>query len=132
MGDHIKSLGMARLVDLKKGDKFYSMHWNDESIYKLLSLTRIHGEENEFEYETSEIGTGKVVKHSLHGEGAVNRTLVCKYRGRDRGSFIAGFKAAMRVYQKHMQVFDRENAGLDNDAQCWITMNKEYRNWMKK
>lgn len=131
MDEYLASKGMIRLVDLKKGDKFYGMAWNDETIYELVSLTRILGEEDEFEYVTRELGTNKTVKHTLHGDGAVMRTLVCKYKGRDRGSFIAGFKAAMHLYQKHMQVFDRENAGLDNNVQCWLTMNQEFRNWMK-
>jgi hypothetical protein len=129
MDDHIQNLGMTRLINLKKGDKFYHFHWDDNRIFELVSLTRIQGEENEFQYQTRELGTDVIKSHTLHGDYVVNRTLVCKYRGKDRGSFIAGFKAAMQIYQKHMQVFDQENAGLDNRMQCYITMNQEFRNW---
>ena len=131
MDDHIARLGMARLVDLKKGDKFYGMDYGDENVYELLSLTRILGDEHGFKYEVRELGTNRIFKKNVAGLDVVNRILVCRYRGRDRGSFVAGFKAAMRIYHKHMQVFDRENAGLDTTINSWMTMNQEYRNWMK-
>lgn len=31
-----------------------------------------------------------------------------------------------------MQIFDQENAGLDNIVTIWKTMYDEYENWMRK
>lgn len=131
MNDFLATKGMSRLTDLKVGDKFYSMDYNEDDVYELLSLTVIHGDEDFIEYQRRKLRSQKIEHLTIQGQGMVNRMLVCKFKGRDRGSFIAGFKAAMRVYQKYMQVFDKENAGLDNSFQSWMTMREEYRNWMK-
>ena len=121
----------TRLVDLKKGDKFYPMNWEDEGVYELLDLTIIHGDDSQIFYSVREIGTKIITTHRIYGENVINHTYICKFKGRDEGSFISGFKAAMRLYHKHMQVFDKENAGLNNDFQCWMTMNDEYKKWIK-
>jgi hypothetical protein len=131
MNEFIASKGMVRLVDLKKGDKFYGHDWDDPNIYELLDLVKIQGEPNTFKYTVRILGTKIMGEHTISGQGVVNRTVVCRYRTRDRGSFVAGFKAAMHLYQKHMQVFDRENAGLDESWNVAMTMNQEYRKWMK-
>jgi hypothetical protein len=129
MDDFLDSKGMLRLADLKKGQKFYDMDYSDDNVYELLSLTVVQDDEDTIEYQRKNISTKKIENIRLYGQGVVKRTLVCKYYGRDRGSFISGFKAAMRNYQKYMQVFDMENAGLDNPYNSWMTMNTEYRKW---
>jgi hypothetical protein len=121
----------TRLVDLKKGDKFYAMDWDDERVYQLLDLTIIQDDDSEIRYTVKELGSNSITKHGIKGEAVVNTMLVIKFKGKDKGSYMAGYKAAMRNYHKYMQVFDKENAGLNNDLQCWITMNKEYENWTK-
>lgn len=131
MDDFLQSKGLLRLSDLKVGQKFYAMGYDDEKVYELLGLTVTLGDEDQIEYQRRNINTKVVENIKLSGQGIVMRELVCKYNGRDRGSFIAGFKAAMRLYQQYMQVFDRENAGLSNDVHSWMTMNEEYRKWMK-
>ena len=131
MDDFLDSKGLLRLADLKKGQKFYTMEYCDEGVYELLGLTITYGDEDIIEYQRRELKSHVIEHLRVRGQGVVKRTLVCRYNGRDRGSFIAGFKAAMRVYQKHMQVFDRENAGLSNDFNSWMTMNDQYRKWMK-
>jgi len=131
MDEFLLSKGMLRLADLKAGQKFYDMEYDDENVYELLSLTITHGDEDQIEYQRKNIKTKIVENCRVGGMDVVKRTLVCKYNGRDRGSFIAGFKAAMRVYQKHMQVFDRENAGLDTHYNTWRTMTDEYHKWTK-
>jgi len=131
MTDYLSDMGMCRLVDLKVGDKFYGMDWDDESVYELIDLRIIHGDDNVVEYVLRPLGSKQTSYHTMTGQGVVNRTTVVRYKGRDRGSFIAGFKAAMCVYQKHMQIFDKENAGLDNQFNSWNTMNQEYKKWKK-
>lgn len=131
MDEYLRSKGMLRLVDLKVGQKFYTMEYDDENVYELQSLTVTHGDEDQIIYQRKNINTKTVEKIKIGGIGVVKRKLVCKYTGRDRGSFVAGFKAAMRVYQKYMQVFDRENAGLDDPFNIWNTMNQEYQKWAK-
>ena len=129
--EHIASLGMVRVTDLKKGEKFYSMDWDDIRVFELVSLTIIHGEKDVFEYVRRVVGTKTEEHIKIQGTGVVPRSVVLRYNGRDRGSFVAGFKSAMRLYQKHMQIFDRENAGLDNFYNIAMAMNQEYHNWMK-
>lgn len=131
MGDHIASLGMCRLTDLKKGDKFYENDWDDGEVYELIDLTIIQGLEDEIQYHVRKLGSKQELKKTIHGQGVVTRHIVCKYKGRDRGSFLAGFRAAVSIYQKHMQVFDRENAGLDNPFETWQTMSNQYNKWVK-
>lgn len=131
MNDHFKSMGMVRLVDLKVSEKFYGMDWDDENVYELMSLEIIHGDSNNVKYSTRMVGTKTITETKMNGEGVVNRTTVVRYKGRDRGSFIAGFKAAMRLYQSHMQEFDKENAGLDDMVKSWNTMNQEFGSWKK-
>ena len=131
MNDHLKSIGMVRLVDLKVGEKFYGMDWDDEEVYELMNLKITQGNDSVVEYGTRIVGRKKILQHKMIGDGVVNRTTVVRYKGRDRGSFIAGFKAAMRIYQKHMQVFDKENAGLDNFYNAWMTMNQEFGKWKR-
>ena len=121
----------TRLVDLKKGEKFYAMDWRDERVFQLIDLTITHGDDTEINYTVKELGTNVIGKHRIRGEAVVNRILVTKFKGKDMGSYMAGFKAAMRNYQQYMQVFDRENAGLNDNHQCWITINKEFQNWIK-
>lgn len=133
MGDHIESLGMCRLTDLKKGDRFYENDWDDESVYELLDLAVIHGEEDDIEYYVRKLGNSPNhrMKKTIHGTGVVNRHIVCKYKGRDRGSYLAGFRAAMSLYQKYMQDFDKENAGLSTHLDVWLTMNTKFHQWKK-
>ncbi len=131
MDEFLAKKGMVRLVDLKVGDKFYNMDWQDEKIYELVNLTRTLDEADEVEYDVREIGKKHITHIKLSGFDVIRRTVVLRFRGRDRGSFIAGFKAAMRHYQKYMQVFDRENAGLDDLGNTWKTMTDEYHKWMK-
>ena len=131
MDNYLQSKGMLRLADLKVGQKFYNMEYDDDNVYELLSLTITHNDEDQITYQRKNINTKMTETIIIGGVGVVKRTLVCKYSGRDRGSFVAGFKAAMRVYQKYMQVFDRENAGLDDPFNTWNTMNQEYQKWAK-
>ena len=131
MSDHIAELGMCRLADLKKGDKFYGDDWDDNTVYELIDLRITLGEEDLIEYVVRELGEKLETHMKTHGTGVVNRTIVCRYKGRDRGSFMAGFRAATNIYQKHMQIFDKENAGLDNPFQKWQTMHAEYNKWKK-
>jgi len=131
MGDHIQSMGMSRLTNLKKGDKFYENDWNDGNIYELLDLAIIHGEEDEIRYVVRKLGSKYEMQKTIHGTGVVTRHIVCKYTGRDRGSFLAGFRAAVSIYQKHMQEFDKENAGLDTPFETWLTMTRKFNDWKK-
>jgi len=131
MGDHIASLGMSRLTDLKKGDKFYENDWDDNEVYELIDLAIVQGDEDQIQYYVRKLGSKQKHKKTIHGQGVINRHIVCKYKGRDRGSFLAGFRAAMSIYQKHMQVFDKENAGLDNPFEVWRAMTNKYDEWSK-
>jgi hypothetical protein len=127
-----KNIKIKKLVDLKKGDKYYSHDWEDDSVYELLELIIIHGDNNRIIYKERKIGTDVIISHEVQGLEVVNHAGVCMYRGRDKGSFISGFKAAMRLYQKYMQVFDKENAGLNNHFLIWKTMHEEYEKWKVK
>lgn len=131
MDEFLASKGMARIIDLKVGDKFYSMDWHDDKVYELVHLSRVLGEEDTFEYSVRLLGSKIIIRHTITRTNVVNRMVVLRFKGRDRGSFVAGFKAAMRNYQKHMQIFDQENASLDNPVNCWQTMTNEYHKWMK-
>ena len=54
-----------------------------------------------------------------------------KFVRRDRSSYIAGFQACMDLYHEHMQIFDQQNAGLDDSLQTYMTMYDKYGKWVK-
>jgi hypothetical protein len=52
-----------------------------------------------------------------------------KYTGRDSSSYFAGFRAAMQICSAHMGSIDKQNAGIYDDFQQFMTMQKEYKLW---
>ena len=66
---------MVRVVDLKVGDKFYGMDWDDEDVYELLNLKIIHGNDSIVEYGVRKVGSKTIFQHKMDGDGVVNRIL---------------------------------------------------------
>lgn len=116
---------LIAIKDLKKGDKFY---YYDNLIYKLLSLTIVHGNNDRVDLVLERFKTKEVINMSINGTSSALHN-VYKYTGRDSSSFFAGFRAAIRICEKHMQQFDKENAGIEDDLSAFLLSREEYKKW---
>lgn len=119
------------LKDMKIGQKFYESDYNDPLVYVLLDLIIDDNKPDDIEYVIRIYKTDIVETKKVHGIGVRDRYYGFKFVRRDRSSYIAGFQACMRLYHKYMQIFDKQNAGLDNPLNTYMTMYDEYNKWVK-
>lgn len=113
------------IKDLAKGDKFY---YYDHLIYEVLDLAVIHEDNDRIKLKLKQFKTKKITNISITGHDVINHP-VYLYTGRDSSSFHAGFRAAMRVCVPHMQVFDKENAEVENELQQYLRSMEAYNEW---
>ena len=115
------------LKDLAKGDRFY---YYDHLIYEVLDLTIVQDDNDRVELKVRQFKTKKIMGFGFNGTDITSQP-VYLYTGRDSSSFHAGFRAAMRVCVPHMQVFDKENAEVENEVQQHIRSMEAYNEWIK-
>ena len=119
---------LVKIRELKKGDKFYGAH--DELIHVFMECTVDETKPDDIAYVTRTLRSRDYNKYAIHGMDAIN-TQVYRYTGRDRSSYLAGFRAATRICVPHMGSVDKENAGVDEMFTQYLTMMKAYREWIK-
>jgi hypothetical protein len=121
--------GLVKLYELKKGDKFYS--FDDNLIYVLHDCTVDMNDPDNIKWRGRRYKSADINEtHQIHGMG-VRDMEYYKYTGRDRSSFMAGFREAIMLCNKHMGSIDKENAGIDNPVAVHMTMLTRYREWCK-
>jgi len=116
--------------DMKIGQKFYEYDYHDPLVYVLLDINIDDNKPDDIEYVVRIYKTDQIETKKIHGNGIRDTHYGFKFVRRDRSSYVAGFQACMRLYHEHMQIFDRQNAGLDNDFNTYMEMNKEYNKWV--
>jgi hypothetical protein len=119
---------LVKIRELKKGDKFYGAH--DEVIHVFMECTVDEAKPQDIAYVARTFKSMEYNKYAIHGMDAIN-TMVYRYTGRDRSSFLAGFRAAMKICTAHMGSVDKENAGVDEMFNQHMTMMKAYKEWTK-
>lgn len=117
----------VKLYELKKGDKFYN--FDDNLIYVLWDCTVDMNDPDTIKWRGKLWKTDDIPEtRMIHGVG-VRDIEYYKYTGRDRSSFIAGFRYAMMVCTKYMGPYEMTNAGVDSPVSQHLTMLKEYKKW---
>lgn len=116
-----------RCIDLKVGDIFYNA---DDIIMVVIEIDADISNPDVFRYKGRALNSREILEYGIYSVDAIYRE-VWLYTGRNRGSFLAGFRFAMRLCLKHMGIFDIENAGLDNPFIVHTTMMEQYKSWMK-
>ena len=123
----LNQMSHVKLYELKRGDKFYDM---DGIIMVMIECVYDENIQDTIEYTARQFKTDIVERYKHHGQGMAER-LYLKFNRRDKNSYEAGFKMAMRLCTKHMQEFELENAGLDGDIRSYVTMHGEYLKWKR-
>jgi len=119
------------LKDAKIGQKFYEADYTDPLVYVLLDVEIDDSNPDKIYYVSRIYKTDVIEKKSISGEGVRDRHHVFKFVRRDRSSFLAGFQACMDLYHNHMQPFDRQNAGINDGLNTYMTMYNKYGKWVK-
>ncbi len=118
----------VKLSELKVGDKFYQPFNDLISIF--VNCIVDESNQNCIEYHCKLLNTKDIEIHKIYSTNAINQE-VYKYNGRDKSSFFAGFRFAMKHCVKYMGIFDLQNAELDDKFKQHLTMLKQYDNWKK-
>ena len=120
---------LVKLYELKVGEKFYNP--DNNLIYVLWGCKFDMNDPDCIEWR------GKIWKTSdipetrrITGLGVRDREYY-KYTGRDSSSYYAGFRAAMNICLEHMGSIDKQNAGISDDFQQFMTMHEQYKLWIK-
>jgi hypothetical protein len=119
------------IKDMKIGQKYYEADFQDPLVYVLLDVFVDDQDPDKIGWVCKVFKTNDIIKKSAKGSGVRDRQHVFKYVRRDRSSYVAGFQACMKIYHEHMQVFDKQNAGLDTPMHSYNTMGTSYRNWVR-
>lgn len=118
----------VKLYELQQGEKFYDAHNN--LIYVMIECDHDENNPDWIQYKAKQFRTGALVNKTINGKNARDMQYY-RYTGRDKSSFLAGFRAAMRICIAHMGKFDIENAGLENPVEEYIIMMKSYKEWKR-
>ena len=123
MPRHKKS-ELVKIQDLKSGDKFYD--W-DGIICKFIDGIQTP---NNFQYCCKILKFNITEARSIYtGSGDIE---FYRYSGRrDRSSFNAGFKHALKICMAQMNSTDLLNAGLEDNIKEYMTMLREYEKWIR-
>jgi hypothetical protein len=119
---------LVKIRELKKGDKFYGAH--DELIHVFIECEFDETKPDDIKYAVRTFKSTEHNKYAIHTLNAID-TMVYRYTGRDRSSYLAGFRAALRICTPHMGSVDKENAGVDTLLTQHLTMMKAYKEWTK-
>ena len=119
---------LVKIRELKRGDKFYGAH--DEMIHVFMECIVDETNPDEIIYATRIFKSWNYNKYKIHGLDAINMQ-VYRYTGRDRSSYLAGFRAAVRTCTPYMGSVEMENAGVNEIFTQHMTMLKAYREWCK-
>jgi hypothetical protein len=119
--------GKIKLIDLRMGDKFYSL--DDDLIYVVIAVSYDENKPNEIKYSARRLNSNIITYHTIHSDNAKD-LCVYKYTGRNMTSFLAGYRYAMNRCIKHMGLFDRENAGFNDNFKTHMTMLEDYKRWI--
>jgi hypothetical protein len=117
---------LVKLYELQEGEKFYDIH--TDIIYEMISCEYDETNLNTISYVAKQYKTNSIGKYTISGLNVANQEYY-KYNGRDKSSFLAGFRSAMRICTAHMGKFDKENAELDDEFKVYMTMLKAYKKW---
>jgi len=117
---------LVKLYELQEGEKFYSIH--TDIIFEMINCEYDETNPDKISYVAKQYKTNSTVRHTLTGIGVANQDYY-KYNGRDKSSFLAGFRSAMRLCTAHMGKFDKENAELEDEFKIHLTMLKAYKKW---
>ena len=122
--------GLAKLYELKRGDKFY-YSFEDGLIYVLWDCKVDMNDPDQIEWR-GRLYKSRDIAETRHIAGPGVRDLeYYRFTGRDRNSYMAGFREAITLCNKHMGSIDKENAGIDNPVTVHMTMLARYREWCK-
>jgi hypothetical protein len=119
---------LVKLRDLKKGEKFYGAH--DELIHVFIECTVDETKPDDIAYVVRTFRSRDIHKYAIHGLNAID-TQVYRYTGRDRSSFLAGFRSAIKICTPHMGKVEMENAGVSEPFNQFMTMMNAYKEWTK-
>jgi len=117
----------AKLYELKYKEKFYDM---DGIVMEMIECVYDENLPDRIQYVARQFKTDIIERHGHIGEGVAERTYL-RFRRRDKNSYEAGFKTAMRLCTKYMQDFELENAELDTDVKQYMAMFNEYLKWKR-
>lgn len=110
------------------GDLFYSNDHQDNCVYELLDLVIIQGNKDWYKYIRKKHKRNDIQTIIVQGINCLERPII-RFQRRDKSSFIAGFRACIQLYHNHVNDWDKQNAGLDNDLKCHIKMHEKYNLW---
>lgn len=119
--------GMVRLYELQEGEWFYNQ---EGLILEMVTCDYDPVNPDIIEYAAKILKSDSYEHIRIQGHG-VGEQYYYRYTGRDRSSFIAGFKMAMSLMLPYMGKFDLENTELENPIQQHLTMLKQYDKWKK-
>ncbi|MFA5207517.1 MAG: hypothetical protein WC428_02555 [Candidatus Paceibacterota bacterium] len=120
--------GLVKLRDLKKGEKFYGKF--DEMIHVMVECIYDETKPDDIAYITRLLKAKDVNKYAIHTINAIDIE-VYRYTGRDRSSFLAGFRSAIKICIPHMGKVEMENAGINDLLSQHMTMINAYKKWTK-
>ena len=118
---------LVKLYELKKGDKFYDPY--EDLIYILIDCDVDMNDPDTIKWRAKAYKTDEIPEtRQMRGMG-VRDLEYYKYTGRDRNSFLAGFRSAVKICGKHMGSIEKENAGVNDSLAIHMTMLKAYKRW---
>jgi hypothetical protein len=116
-----------KLYELKEGDKFYY----DDLIYVLKSCEYDPSNPDHIRVRLKRYKIDRLWEEmQMHGTGVAEREYY-KYTRRDVNSFLAGFRSAIAICEPHMDVFDKENAGINGEIEKHLLALKSLKKWEK-
>ena len=126
--NRVKKTGLVRLYELKRGEKYYDL---DGIVREFIDCVFDESNPDFIKICTRKLRHFCPEDQHMHGPNVANMEYYYYTGRREKNSFIAGFKRAMTLCTKHMGKFDLENAELDNPCNIHLTMQKEYKRWLK-
>jgi hypothetical protein len=126
---------MCKLWQLHIGEKFYMFDHvfgsnGEERIFEMLTCDYDMNDPSWIYVEIKPMGDYPIQKIKMSGSN-VRDNLYYRYSRRDRRSFAAGFRFALKLCKQHMGTFDIQNAGIENDINEFLVMNEHYQKWKK-
>lgn len=117
----------VKLYELKRGEKFYD--W-EGIIHVMLYCVYDPANPDYIEYDARIFKTNEIVNHRLCGK-CVSEQPYIKYTGRDRSSFMAGFKRAVELCKSELTKNQQSILKIEHDVTIHLTAGYSYQRWMR-